>query len=79
MPTVDITEAELQALQELRKTDPAPESRGQPMPYDEASRKWGEAPPANPPTSLPHPHTNPTIFTLTALNSLIRASCSSTE
>ena len=47
---VTITAAELEALQELRRQGAIPEAVGQPMPYDESARKWGEAPPANPAT-----------------------------
>lgn len=50
MPNVDITPEELAHLQELRRTAPLEGTRGQPMPYDASQRKWGEAPPANPPT-----------------------------
>jgi hypothetical protein len=71
MPNVDITPEELAHLVELRKTDPIPGTRGQPMPYDASARAWGEAPPANPAvvTRLPSPQTwvDKQISTLSAV------------
>ncbi len=57
MPTVDLTPEELRALQDMRRSGQLPESTGQPLPYDESTRAWGEAPPANPATvqRLPTP------------------------
>lgn len=57
MPKIDVTPAELAALQELRRQHAIPEAVGHPMPFDPAARRWGEEPPANPPTvqRLPDP------------------------
>lgn len=57
MPNVEITQAELEALQKLRREHAIPEAVGHPMPFDESERKWGEEPPANPPViqRLPDP------------------------
>lgn len=46
--TVELTQAELKVLQDLRAGHAIPEAVGQPMPYDESARQWGEAPPPNP-------------------------------
>jgi hypothetical protein len=50
MPFADLTEAELELIQQRRRDGVEPATAGQPMPYDESKRPWGEAPPPNPPT-----------------------------
>ena len=57
MPFVEVTPEELAEIQSRRTSDPIPGTAGQPMPYDPSTRKFGEAPPANPPSvqRLPSP------------------------
>lgn len=50
MTTMDVSPEEQQLVERLRQEDPPPSARGQPVPYDESERDWGQAPPANPPT-----------------------------
>lgn len=50
MPTMEVSDAEAQAIERIRADAESPQGRGYPVPYDESQREWGAAPPANPPT-----------------------------
>jgi hypothetical protein len=45
---IEVTPGELAALQTMRGEHAIADAVGQPMPYDESTRAWGEFPPANP-------------------------------
>lgn len=47
---VEMSRADFEAWRALRESHAIPEVVGQPMSYIPEERKWGEAPPANPPT-----------------------------
>lgn len=50
MSQMEVSDQEREVLERLREGDGPVASRGNPVPYDEGERAWGEAPPANPPT-----------------------------
>lgn len=50
MTEIELTENEKLLIERVRAEDGRVATRGNAVPYDEASRPWGEAPPANPPT-----------------------------